>query len=335
MRRATAAFLRRSLSTARVVYPIRPPDGVQSGRLIDEQLFHKMSHIPPERYAGVLPHLHDEEEAYAMAVGDGRQQAAPSLAREGFELWKWPASIAFDDDDEIISTYYPEMEARVAAATGAEHVVGFHHLRRDAARDNRDSTKGPGGVRSNAGAAVFRSHSDYTPGNALLLVGQLEAAGKLPAGVRESCAAGERAFGIINVWRGLGMTVEREPLAVLDARSVAPCWTQGPHVASGPTVCPAGGPGRCSTLGGPAGGQCGPTSWAGASNTGASTRVRSSSPMRWSRPMEASSTTRRWRTGRRTGGCTSRGSARTRRCAAGPAPRQQQQAPPAIAPPPC
>ena len=60
------------------------------------------------------------------------------------------------------------MEAAERCGGGARR-LGFHHLRRDAARDNRDSTKGPGGLRSNAGAAVFRSHSDYTPQNALLL----------------------------------------------------------------------------------------------------------------------------------------------------------------------
>jgi len=194
-----------------VVYPVLPPEGRQSGRIIDQQLFEKMSHIPPERYLGALPLLHDEEQAHEMCVGNGRSlPTAPSLAREGFELWDWPTSADLDDEESIRRVYYAEMESRVMAATGAEHVVGFHHLRRDAARDNRDSRKGPGGAKSTAGAAVFRAHSDYTKANALLLIGQLEAAGRLPAGVTASCEMGERAYGIINCWRGLA-PVAREP----------------------------------------------------------------------------------------------------------------------------
>ena len=212
--RTRIALLARAASTAataRVVYPVLPPEGRQSGRIIDQQLFEKMSHIPPERYLGALPLLHDEEQAHEMCVGNGRSlPTAPSLAREGFELWGWPTSADLDDEESIRRVYYAEMESRVMAATGAEHVVGFHHLRRDAARDNRDSRKGPGGAKSTAGAAVFRAHSDYTKANALLLIGQLEAAGRLPAGVTASCEMGERAYGIINCWRGLA-PVAREP----------------------------------------------------------------------------------------------------------------------------
>ena len=59
-----------------------------------------------------------------------------------------------------------------------------------------------------AQAAVFRAHSDYTASNALLLIERLEAAGNLPAGVAADCAAGRRAFGIVNTWRGLNATVQ-------------------------------------------------------------------------------------------------------------------------------
>ena len=206
---------RATSSAARIVYPVKPPVGVLSGRIIDDPLFHKMSHIPPETFAGALDNLHDEEESHHVKVGNGRD-ITPSLLREGFELWDWPTKVDFSSDEAILSEYYSEMEDRVRAATGAEYVVGFHHLRRDGARDNKDSSKGPGGLQSNQGAAVFRAHSDYTVANALLRIEQVEAAGKLPAGTTAECAAGRRAYSIINVWRGLE-TVEREPLAVLDA----------------------------------------------------------------------------------------------------------------------
>ena len=213
-----------STIAARVVYPIRPPADKVSGRVIDDQLFGKMYHIPPEVYCGAQSDLHDAEQTHEISVGNGRSLPAPaSLEREGFELWSWPTNTVGEmwtwSDDRIRDVYYSEMEAKVKAATGAESVAGFHHLRRDAARDNRDSAKGPGGLSSNAGAAVFRAHSDYTVGNALLLISQLEEGGKLPHGTAASCEAGERSYAIINVWRAAA-PVEREPLAVLDASSV-------------------------------------------------------------------------------------------------------------------
>ena len=52
------------------------------------------------------------------------------------------------------------------------------------------------------------------------------------------------------------------------------CWKQGPHVPDSHPKRPhpsgavrTSGPGKGLTLGGPAGGQCGRTSWAGGSNT--------------------------------------------------------------------
>ena len=171
-RLATAATSKIHLATAatskiqaNIVYPVRPPDNRQSGREIDQQLFTKMGHIPPEKYdGGPLDALHDEEETHMMRVVDGRTLAEPpSLAREGFELWDWPTAVDFSDDQQILDVYYREMEERVQVATGAEFVAGFHYLRRDAARDNRDSRLGPGGAQSNAGAAVFRAvrHIDH------------------------------------------------------------------------------------------------------------------------------------------------------------------------------
>ena len=73
------APLARASSTvsARVVYPIRPPDGQQSGRIIDDQLFVKMAHIPPERYQGAQDLLHDEEQAHDIRVHDGRSMETP------------------------------------------------------------------------------------------------------------------------------------------------------------------------------------------------------------------------------------------------------------------
>ena len=67
-----------STIAARVVYPIRPPADKESGRVIDDQLFGKMYHIPPEVYCGAQSDLHDAEQTHEISVGNGRFLPAPA-----------------------------------------------------------------------------------------------------------------------------------------------------------------------------------------------------------------------------------------------------------------
>ena len=119
-----------------------------------------------------------------------------------------------------MSEYYADTAQLVKAATGAEDVFVFQHMRRDSLLHNKESdADGKTNARSApAHGAVQRVHADYTPENGPMKLRELEELGVLPAG----SAAGRR-WSIINVWRSTDVErpVQRLPLAVLDASTVA------------------------------------------------------------------------------------------------------------------
>ncbi|MCP3717382.1 CmcJ/NvfI family oxidoreductase [Paraburkholderia sp. CNPSo 3281] len=145
-----------------------------------------------------------------MRIRDARPLAeagALGLDVTGFELVAYRTVLSdFGDDDAIRSIYHAEVKALLRAATGADKVVIFDHTLRDSARDERGSIalRGP----------VLRAHVDQTPASALRRVAE-----HVPSG--EVAALASKRFAIINVWRPLEV-VECMPLAVCDARSIAP-----------------------------------------------------------------------------------------------------------------
>ncbi|MEJ8851619.1 CmcJ/NvfI family oxidoreductase [Variovorax rhizosphaerae] len=145
-----------------------------------------------------------------VAIHDARPLAALgelSLDRSGFaKLAHRSALTDFSDDAAIRSIYYPESVALLRAATGAEKVVVFDHTLRDSANGSR-TTK-------TLREPVRRVHNDQT-----FVSG--------PRRVRDHLSPEEAAerlkhrFAIINLGRPLD-TVEQLPLAMCDARSIAP-----------------------------------------------------------------------------------------------------------------
>jgi len=110
----------------------------------------------------------------------------------------------------VEKVYYPEIEALLRQVTGASHVVIFDATRRSdagAGAQNRDGLRGP----------ASRVHVDYTeksgPQRVKDLLGEAEAA--------RLAASGARVLQI-NVWRPIRGPVQRSPLALADAASVAP-----------------------------------------------------------------------------------------------------------------
>jgi len=176
--------------TARLVsYQYEPPPGVQQRNGEDE------------------PHL--------LAVRDARPLAGTlSLDAEGFELLQAPTAFAsFNDDAAIRSAYYAEVEQLLGRATGATRVIAFDHNVRNAAR----AAGGEAGIRG----PVPRTHNDFTarsgPERARA---ELEERGFDPALL-------EGRFAIVNLWRPIGRRVEKWPLALADARSIAPAdWVE-------------------------------------------------------------------------------------------------------------
>ena len=115
----------------------------------------------------------------------------------------------FDDDQAIRSHYYAEVEQRIAAATGAALVVNFDHNIRNAAR----AAAGDAGIRG----PVERTHNDFTARS-----GRDRARRELEARGLDADRLLEGRFAIVNLWRPIGRRVEKSPLALCDAATIAP-----------------------------------------------------------------------------------------------------------------
>lgn len=132
-----------------------------------------------------------------------------SLDAEGFELLDHRSSVRnFFDEDEVRGTHYAEVERLVAAATGAKRVLVFDHT----VRRRLDEIEAPTG--RPARIPVPRVHIDYT-----LKSGPQRVRDLLPD---EAPTLLRRRFSVINIWRPIRGPLEDAPLAVCDARSVAP-----------------------------------------------------------------------------------------------------------------
>jgi hypothetical protein len=162
-------------------------------------------------YTGNVPRVFFETERHAVLIRDLRPHAdALSLERAGFELRRHETAVRdLYDDAAIEYVYYPEIEAMLRAVTGASRVVVFDATRRSdagAGAKNRDGLRGP----------ASRVHVDYTeksgPQRVKDLLGEPEAA---------RLAASDARIIQINVWRPIRGPVQRSPLALADAKSVA------------------------------------------------------------------------------------------------------------------
>ncbi len=129
---------------------------------------------------------------------------APSLNAEGFALLRHPTAVAnFGDSGEVESRYYDEIIDLVKSTTGASLVVPFDHTTRVDAP--QDGVRGP----------ARHVHNDYTPKSiaqrTIDLLGEAKAAKALEGRIAQ-----------INIWRPLENPVKTSPLALIDARSLAP-----------------------------------------------------------------------------------------------------------------
>jgi hypothetical protein len=138
--------------------------------------------------------------------------ARPHLDRfrldvDGFRFVRHDTQVRdFFDADEIKRVYYPEMEALIAAESGAKRVVVFDHTIRTADKAFREQHK----LRE----TVQRAHNDYTEWS-----GPQRLRDILPGEAEELM---KRRFAIIQVWRPIRHPVETDPLAIADARTVSP-----------------------------------------------------------------------------------------------------------------
>jgi hypothetical protein len=133
-------------------------------------------------------------------------ETAFSLDRQGFLFRRHNTAVVdFYDPAEVEQVYFPEIEALLKQATGAEKVVTFDHTLRVGPARHRKGQREP----------VRRVHNDYT-----LKSGPQRVRDLLPAAEAEERL--KHRFAIINIWRPIRGPVEEAPLAVADARSIAP-----------------------------------------------------------------------------------------------------------------
>ena len=156
-----------------------------------------------------VPHSNTTLEARRFTIRDIRPVATrPSLDGEGFAALRHQSAVAdFYDDEEVVRVYYPEAAALIQEATGATRVFVFDHTR-------RRHKPGADFRRNEAKQPAREVHVDQTVKSGPQRVRDL-----LPAEAAKLLAGRVQ---IINLWRPIRGPVRDAPLAVCDARSVAP-----------------------------------------------------------------------------------------------------------------
>lgn len=144
-----------------------------------------------------------------VAINDLRgQENFASLDTTGFQTLTatssvHPSMFLLGNDDQIVSTYYPEVKNILQKVTGADKIVIFDHTFR---RNNAAGTENP---LLNT-EPVLRVHVDQTPKSAH---------DRISYHVEEKYGHFKR-FQIINLWRPIANIVYDYPLAMADFRSI-------------------------------------------------------------------------------------------------------------------
>ncbi len=180
--------------------------------------------------------------AHTVAIQDARTlkgSARKSCAINGFEMLDAPlesVGVDFFDHQQVVSTYYRECEALVAASTGGRAFAFDHNIRSAQGKESKQRITGGQQVQGPAKMV----HGDYTLVSAPQRLRDLSnppnandtLRSVLPEGqallsaedVAQALSADEDArFAIINVWRNIvDEPVQTDPLAMCDAQSVEP-----------------------------------------------------------------------------------------------------------------
>ena len=148
------------------------------------------------------------EEVHEVEIRNGRSSAtALSLDDNGFVLVGHRTAVRdFFDKAELERVYYPEVSELIRSVSGAARVVVFDHTLRSGDEAEREARV----IREPLHAA----HNDYTewsgPNRVRELMGD------------EAEALLSRRFAIIQIWRAINQPIQCNPLALADAKSVAP-----------------------------------------------------------------------------------------------------------------
>jgi hypothetical protein len=147
------------------------------------------------------------EERHRVEIANGREARDLALDRNGFVLVEHRTAVRdFFDVDELKRVYYPEVQKLIREVAGAERVVVFDHTLRSGDEAEREAKL----VRE----PVLSAHNDYTEWSGPQRVRDLMG--------EEAEQLLQRRFAIIQVWRAIAQPIASNPLAMADARSVAP-----------------------------------------------------------------------------------------------------------------
>jgi len=167
--------------------------------------------VKPASYGGIDTFEADKKrtgkyQEHKVTIRDGRVIAKElSLDREGFIFVQHDTKMRdFYDEAEIRAVYYPEIEQLVKETSGAKRVLVFDHTLRSADSAMREAKQISGPVRN--------AHNDYTEWSGPQRVRDL-----LPDEADELL---KRRVAVVQVWRPIRHPVQREPLAIADARSI-------------------------------------------------------------------------------------------------------------------
>ena len=142
-----------------------------------------------------------------MPLENGRLAAASfKLEEHGFVFVDHKTAMKdFFDLQELQSTYYREVEELIKRESGATRVVLFDHTLRSGDDGERQTKL----IRE----PVVSAHNDYTEWSGPQRVRDL-----LPD---EADTLLKKRFAIIQVWRAINKPIESNPLAMVDARTIA------------------------------------------------------------------------------------------------------------------
>ena len=149
-----------------------------------------------------------QEDPRRMSIANGRDVASElSLERNGFVLIEHKTAMKnFFDEAELKTVYFPEVERVIRDTAGASRVVIFDHTLRSGDESEREEKL----IRE----PVLSAHNDYTEWSGPQRVREIMG--------EEAAALLQRRFAIVQVWRAINQPIESNPLAIADARSVAP-----------------------------------------------------------------------------------------------------------------
>ena len=187
-------------------------------RFIDRETVLRARGSCPIRVDYRVPSLHamQKDEIVECVIHDARPSRAQlTLESAGFQLVHRSSAVRdWFNSDEVIRVYYEECKALARELTGASQAFTFDHLIREPGRQT-----GGGGLfkqdvvttAERGGGYISLVHMDYTDSSTWNEYLALH-------GISEP----ERASRIIvlNFWRPLFGTAERQPLALCDARTV-------------------------------------------------------------------------------------------------------------------